>query len=220
MNENIKVCIINSSNRYELARTNRILLGMQIEEAQVITIDKFLKLNQVTEDYIAFYNTFDTWSIDKVTQCETMIGGKYDIIVHSYIQHYGRKQYKHIFTSAAEDEQSIIEEVLVKGFPGISSIVCRRDWLLQLKEMLGHDIEITSKEFVELLETKLVEGNCRVGVVSDILSESWSKIDNNNYSIKDAKEYELRVTQSEPNCAMIYLKVALRQKMCVYFLRH
>lgn len=187
---NLKVFIIHSENKYELARTKRILSEMNIKQSQIVTADKLSNLNQIEEDYIAFYNTFDVWNHEKVLVCQELMQGKYDIILHSYIQHYGRKQYRRIMEPMSDVGQNMIEEIIVQGVPCISSIICKKEWLLQFEEM-KEGIDISSREFHCLLENKLLEGNCRVGLAPEILAESWSKNDNNNYSVFDAKEYLL-----------------------------
>lgn len=185
----LAIGILNYNNKYEADRCNRLLKEMDISQDSVFNWDGVEQLKVRTEEYIAFWDVFDKWEMQKVEVCMFhMAENDADVIIHSYIQHVGLKsiQYK-----VPDSKQADMIQILYQGFPGISAMIFRREWLWNL--LSGQqNIEIGSEEFYRLLFHMFTNNQHNIGFIASSLSEHWSYYGSRTPSVKQAKEDMIR----------------------------
>lgn len=187
--EKLAIGILNYNNKYEADRCNRLLKEMDISQDSVFNWDGVEQLKVRTEEYIAFWDVFDKWEMQKVEVCMFhMAENDADVIIHSYIQHVGLKsiQYK-----VPDSKQADMIQILYQGLPGISAMIFRREWLWNL--LSGQqNIEIGSEEFYRLLFHMFTNNQHNIGLIASSLSEHWSYYGSRTPSVKQAKEDMIR----------------------------
>lgn len=185
----LAIGILNYNNKYEADRCNRLLKEMDISQDSVFNCDGIEQLKVRTEEYIAFWDVFDKWEMQKIEACMFHIAeNDADVIIHSYIQHVGLKsiQYK-----VPDSKQVDMMQILYQGLPGISAMVFRREWLWNL--LSGQqNIEIGSEEFYRLLFHVFTNNQHNIGLIASPLSEHWSYYGSRTPSVERAKEDMIR----------------------------
>lgn len=185
----LAISILNYKKKYEFDRCNRFLKEMNISRDSVFNWDGIEQLKTRTEEYIAFWDVFDKWEIHKAEVCMSYIAeNDVDVIVHSYIQHVG---FKSIPYKVPDFKQADMTQILCQGLPGISAMVFRREWLLNLLAE-QKDIGIGSESLYQMLFSALMNDHCKIGCIAQMLSEHWSYYGSKTPSLKQAKDNILK----------------------------
>lgn len=181
----LAVGILNYNHKYEFDRCNRLLDKMNISRDSVFNWDEIGRLKTRAEEYIAFWDVFDKWDVQKVEVCMSHIAEKdADVIIHSYIQHVGFKSMPY---KVPDSKQADIAQILCQGLPGISAMVFYREWLWNLLAE-QKDIEVGSEKFYRLLFRMFTDGQCKIELIAQPLSEHWSYFGSKTPSLKQAKD--------------------------------
>lgn len=181
----LAICIIDHALRYETERCQRYLNKMGTDGKNVFFFKNVSQFRKIEEEYIAFWDVFDKWELQKIEVCMSHIAGKdADIIIHSYIQHVGLKS---ILYRVPDSGQADMMQIFYQGLPGISAMVFRREWLWNLLAE-QEDIEIGSEKFYHLLFDMFISGRCNIECIARPLSEHWSYYGSKTPSAKRAKD--------------------------------
>lgn len=181
----IVIGIISHNIKYELDRCERLQREMNIGREMVFNWDGIERLNARAEEYIAFWDVFDKWEVQKIGICMSHIANNdVDVIIHSYIQHVG---FKSILYKVPDSKQADMTQILYQGFPGISAMIFRREWLWNLLSS-QKNVEIGSEEFYRLLFNMFTNSQCNIEFIANPLSEHWSYYGSKTPSVKQAKD--------------------------------
>lgn len=185
----IAIGILNYDKHYEVNRCIRMQKEMNICEDSVFSCDDIGQIESRQEEYIAFWDAYDIWDKQKLVICMSHIAeSDADVIIHSYIQHIGLKGIPYKLSVPEQDD---IRQVLYQGLPGISAIIFRREWLIEL--LFGQkDIVIGAEAFYQLLFKRFTKGKCSVEFIPQILSENWSYYGSKTPSVTRAKDNMLK----------------------------
>lgn len=181
----LAIGILNYNHKYEFDRCNRLLDKMNISRDSVFNWDEIGRLKTRAEEYIAFWDVFDKWDVQKAEICMSHVAEKdADVIIHSYIQHVGFKSMPY---KVPDPKRADIAQTLCQGLPGISAMVFYREWLWNL--LAEHkDIEAGSEKFYRLLFRMFTDGQCKIELIAQPLSEHWSYYGSKTPSLKQAKD--------------------------------
>lgn len=181
----LAIGILNYNEKYEFNRCNRLQKEMKISQDRVFNWEGIEQLRTRTEEYVAFWDVFDKWTMQKIEVCMSHITeDDTDVIIHSYIQHVGFKGILYKVSNSMKDDT---QQMLCQGLPGISAMVFSREWLWNLLSD-RKDIEIGSEKFYRLIYDIFTDNRCNIGFIEQQLSEHWSYYGSRTPSVKQAKD--------------------------------
>lgn len=181
----LAIGIIEHELKYETGRCQRCLNKMGTDGTKIFTFKNVSQLQDIEEEYVAFWDVFDKWEMQKIEACTSyIVRNNADVIIHSYIQHVGLKsiQYK-----VSDSGKTDMMQILCQGIPGISAMVFSRKWLWNLLSDQEY-IEIGSEKFYRLLYDMFTGNQCSIGFIEQSLSEHWSYNGGKTPSVMQAKD--------------------------------
>lgn len=184
----LAVGILNYRKKYEFDRCTGLLKKMNINRDRVFNWDGVGQLTDRTEEYVAFWDVYDKWEMQKTDVIMSYkVESDTDLIIHSYIQHIGLRGIRY---KVSDSKRTDMTQIFCQGLPGISAMVFRREWLLDLLSD-QKSIEIGSEEFYRLLYHKFTDSRCNIESIAEPLSEHWSYYGSKTPSVRQAKDHIL-----------------------------